>query len=82
MPSYFFNIVDNGRENDDEGMDLPNEAAARIAGISYAGPVRHNEPHLADGGSPRCVEVVDGAGGLICKIVVNVVDEAGTTSGE
>jgi hypothetical protein len=79
MPRYFFNIVDNGRENDDEGMELPDEAAARIAGISYAGSVLHNEPHLLDGGRPLCVEVAGDAGRVVCKVVMSVDNEAAPT---
>ena len=77
MPRYFFNIVDHGRENDDEGMDLPDAAAARVAGISYAGSLLHNEPHLVEDGTPLCVEVVDAPARVICKIVVSLVDEEG-----
>jgi hypothetical protein len=80
MPRYFFNIVDHGRENDDEGMALPDAAAARIAGISYAGSVLHNEPHLLDGDKPLRVEVTDDAGQLIYKVVMSLVDEAALTS--
>jgi hypothetical protein len=77
---YFFNVVDHGRENDDEGMELPDAVAARIAGISYAGSVLHNEPHLLDGGKPLCVEVADDAGQLICKVVMSVDHEAALAS--
>jgi len=37
VPRYFFNLVDNGREDDDEGMELQGAAAARAAGISMPG---------------------------------------------
>ena len=79
MPRYFFNIVDHGRENDEEGMNLLDAAAARVAGISYAGAVLHNEPYLVDGGEGLCVEVIDDVGQLICKIVMCVVDTPGMT---
>ncbi len=77
MPRYFFNVVDHGRENDEEGMELPDAATARIAGISYAGCVLHNEPDLVIDGEALRVEVVDDAGQLLSTIVTRVVDAPG-----
>ena len=33
MPRYFFNVYDDVIASDDEGMDLPNEQAARLHDI-------------------------------------------------
>ncbi|HSI19681.1 MAG TPA: hypothetical protein VK980_18080 [Sphingomonas sp.] len=72
----FFNLVDDGREDDDGGMELQGAAAARVAGISHAGSVLRNEPHLLDGGRLLCVEVTGDAGQRACKVVMSVVEEA------
>lgn len=75
MPRYFFDVVDHGRENDEEGMDLPDNAAARVAAITYAGSVIHNEPDLLDGATPLRIEVTDDSGKPVCKIITSVIDE-------
>lgn len=46
MPRYFFHTVDGGRDFDQEGTELPNDAAARKAAIRFAGAVMHDEPDV------------------------------------
>lgn len=46
MPRYYFNLYDDIITHDDEGIDLPNEAAARLQALKgardiIASQVRH-----------------------------------------
>jgi len=51
MTVYFFNAIDGGRVDDNEGSELPSDAAARVHAIQYAGDVLSSEPGvLWDGG--------------------------------
>ena len=36
MPRYFFNVYDDIIAGDDEGLELPNEAAARLKALAGA----------------------------------------------
>ena len=55
MPRYHFGSVDGHRERDEEGTELPNIEAARVAAIKYAGEVLQSDPEIvcitASGGS-------------------------------
>lgn len=48
MPRYYFNTVDGGRDQDDQGSELPDTEAARVAAVRYAGDVLRDQPEVLD----------------------------------
>ncbi|WP_120251137.1 DUF6894 family protein [Sphingobium limneticum] len=74
MPRYFFHTVDGGRDFDQEGTELPNDAAARKAAIRFAGAVMHDEPDVLWDGRDYRVEVTNETGALLFTIVMLSID--------
>ncbi|WP_037492168.1 DUF6894 family protein [Sphingobium indicum] len=74
MPRYFFHTVDGGRDVDQEGTELPNDAAARKAAIRFAGAVMHDEPDVLWDGRDYRVEVTNETGALLFTIVMLSID--------
>ena len=65
MPRYFFNVYDDIIAQDDEGVELPNEAAARLQALVgarelMAEQVKHG--HLV---RAHWIDVVDGEGAVL-----------------
>jgi hypothetical protein len=52
MPRYFFHTSDGIRHIDDEGFELPDDAAARREAVRYGGHLLGDDPEMAlvDGG--------------------------------
>jgi hypothetical protein len=46
MPRYFFHAEDGRVFHDDEGTELPNDAAARIEAVKIAGQLIEEDPAL------------------------------------
>lgn len=74
MPRYFFHTVEGGRDSDQEGTELPNDAAARKAAIRFAGAVMHDEPDVLWDGRDYRVEVTNETGALLFTIVMLSID--------
>jgi hypothetical protein len=74
MPHYFFNTANGARERDDQGIDLPNDATARVEAIRFAGSVLSDEPDLLWDGQEFRVEVADAEGTLLFTIKMAAVD--------
>ncbi|MDB5738511.1 MAG: hypothetical protein JWO65_2179 [Sphingomonas bacterium] len=71
MPRYFFSTGGGEREVDEEGLDLRDHAAARVAAIKHAGTIMENEP---DVGRDFRVEVTDDRGLLLFTIIALAVN--------
>lgn len=74
MPRYFFNTADGGVNPDDHGMELPDDTAARVAAVRYAGDVLSDQPDVLGTGRHFRVEVVREDGTQLSTIVTLAVD--------
>jgi hypothetical protein len=82
MPRYHFHSADGDRDYDRVGSDLPDEAAARLEAVRYAGEVlRWNAAELWERGQWR-VEVTDDAGALLFTVITLAVDAPRPADGE
>ncbi|MDO6415683.1 hypothetical protein Q4F19_14935 [Sphingomonas sp. BIUV-7] len=81
MPRYFFSTANGERHPDDEGLDLPNHAAARVAAIKYAGAIMENEPDVLWDGQSFQVEVTDDRGLILFTIVSIAINAPGGGDG-
>lgn len=68
MPRYFFNTSDGRKHPDEEGVDLADNAAARIYAVRYAGEVLLSEPEALARGHTLDVEVVSEGGETLFTI--------------
>lgn len=59
MQRYFFNLSDGYREEDHEGVVLPDLASARAAAITFAGELLQHSPELLSDGQDLRVDVTD-----------------------
>ena len=75
MPRYFFNSVDGKRIDDDRGTELPDNGAARVHAIQYAGDVLSSEPGVLWDGHEFKVEVNGDKGIRLFTIVCHAMDE-------
>lgn len=74
MPRYFFHSANGERDLDQEGVDLPNGAAAQLAAVQYAGEMLRFQPQeLWNMGHWR-VEVTDTNRRLLFTIITIAVD--------
>lgn len=74
MPRYHFHTKDGGEHRDEEGTELPNHAAARVAAIRYTGDVMSDQPDVLWDGRDFRVQVTDDAGEHLFTIVTLAVD--------
>jgi hypothetical protein len=74
MPRYFFSTGGGEREVDEEGLDLRDHAAARVAAIKHAGTIMENEPDVLWDGRDFRVEVADDRGLLLFTIIALAVN--------
>lgn len=58
MPRYFFNTADGRKVCDEEGVELANDAAAKVYAVKYAGEVLLSEPETLAEGHKLDVQVV------------------------
>lgn len=77
MPRYFFSTEDGGRDEDHEGIELPNLAEARVQAIVFAAEVLKDEPSLVLGGREFKVEVSDAAGTRVLDVIVRTLEPSG-----
>ena len=81
MPRYHFSSVDGGRDWDPEGVDLPDQHAARAYAVRYAGELLQSEPEAVwDAGQWR-VEVSDDAGTLLFTVTTTGAYGPGSAAG-
>jgi hypothetical protein len=74
MPRYFFSTADGERDKDDEGSELPDLSAARVAAIKYAGAIMEHEPAVLWDGRDFRVEVTDEHDMLLFTIITLAVN--------
>ncbi|WP_336973047.1 DUF6894 family protein [Sphingobium aromaticiconvertens] len=59
MPFYYFDVHDHGQDQDDEGKDLPDDNAARVYAVVFAGEFLKHNPELIWDGRQFQVVVTD-----------------------
>ncbi|MBW8813452.1 MAG: hypothetical protein JF588_08505 [Caulobacterales bacterium] len=65
MPRFFFDVHDGSSSIDDDGTELPDEAAARRAAAELAGRMLADEADKFWDGDKWCVDVRDERGGKL-----------------
>ena len=71
---YFFHLVDGDRDADHEGVDLPNDEAAKAEAVSYAGQLLQTNPKGLWLHSQWRVEVTDETGALRWMVLSMAID--------
>ena len=79
MARFYFNTADGGRDVDKDGVELKDRTEARKEAVRYAGALMKGDPCLVWDGHDFRVEVLGEDGGLICTVVVLVVDTPQTS---
>ena len=74
VPRYFFNTADGTRDCDELGIELPNNAAARVEAIRYAGALLADQPEVLWDGRDFRVEVVTEDEQLVCTVITLAVN--------
>lgn len=74
MPRYHFDSVDGRRDADPDGIDLPNDHAARSMAVRYAGEVLVSDPATLWRRGQWRVEVTDDDGVLLFTLVTLAID--------
>lgn len=59
MPRYFFNVNDGANSPDQEGTELPNDAAARREALTFAGKMLADDASRFVPGDGLQIEVTD-----------------------
>lgn len=80
MPRYFFNLQDHDTFEDDEGNELPNRDAARVAAVTFAGEYLRDHPDMIWDGQRFAVEVRDTSDEILFRVVVHAEDDATTAT--
>ncbi len=73
MSRYYFHSVD-GTDIDLSGVDLPNDNAARLEAVRYAGDLLKEQPDILTEGHSFRVEVTDHDRKWLFTIVMVAVD--------
>ena len=71
---YFFNIVDDRYDRDEEGQELPDHDTARSVAVQYAGQLMRDRPEIVWKGQELRVEVTDKHGLLLFTLLILGVD--------
>lgn len=74
MPRYHFHCADGSREPDVEGTELPDEGAAQLEAMRYAGEVLQHEPGRIWSEGQWRVEVTDEKDTLLFIVITIAVD--------
>jgi len=74
MPFYFFNTPGRESPRDEEGLDLPDKAAARAQAIKFAGQCLTDDPGLLDDRTEFIVEVRNERALLLFTVLAWVTD--------
>ncbi len=73
MPLYHFHSADGVRQNDESGTDLPNDEAARLVAVRFAGEMLNDHPReLWEHGQWR-VEVTNDKNILLFTVITLAV---------
>jgi hypothetical protein len=71
MPRYFFHILSGGETvEDEEGMDLPDMAAARQEAVASARDLALSADKDGFGKETRSVQIIDAAGAVLGSVPV------------
>ena len=73
MPKYLFQIAGGHHVLDVDERELPNPAAARIAGIKLAGEILHGVPTLLYEMALLKIDVTDESGKVLLKVLVTTL---------
>ena len=68
MPQYFFHVYDDVIANDEEGMELPNEAAARLQALIGARDIMSAQVKHGYLVKSHWIDVADENGQVLFKI--------------
>ena len=74
VPRYFFDLADNNREIDDDGIELPGHAEARREAVIFLGATIRDEPEKIWDGRELRVEVRDEERRLVLTVIALAVD--------
>jgi hypothetical protein len=72
MKRYFFDTTDGDRDIDRDGVEFPDDGAAREAAIRYAGSMINDKPSLTMPDQPFRVYARDEAGTAVVTVVVTL----------
>ena len=74
LPRYHFNVHDGAGRLDEEGVDLPDRASARLEAVRLTGAIFRDDPTalIAEGGC--WLEVTNAGGTILLAIHVMVVE--------
>ena len=75
MPRYYFSSVDDRRDDDDTGTELPDHGAAWVHAVQYVGDVIGSEPSVLWDEQAFKVEVTGDKGIRLSTIVCHAIDE-------
>ena len=73
MPRYYFQVSGGNHVLDMEGRELPDPAAARLAGIRFAGEILNGMPTLLYETAFIKVDVTDESGKVMFKVLVTTL---------
>lgn len=73
MPRYYFQVSGGNHVLDMEGRELPDPAAARLAGIRFAGEILHGLPTLLYETAFVKIDVTDESGKVMFKVLVTTL---------
>lgn len=74
MPQYHFHHADGQRDYDPDGVELPNDEAAQIEAVRYAGSVLKDNPKAIWYHGTWRVEVTDSNNVLLFTLITLAVD--------
>lgn len=73
MPRYYFHICNGANDIDDQGQELPDEAAARREAARYGGGLLHDDPDLLVSGGQLRINVTDESGAFCFAVVLLLI---------
>ena len=74
MTRYFFHMHGSTREQDEDGLDLADDNAARREAIRYGGGLLSDEPDILNRNDGLRINVVNEKGQLCFAVVINALD--------
>lgn len=76
MARYFFHVADGRREIDDEGIELADDAEARLEAVRYGGNILADEPEKLLADDSLQSHVTDERGEARFAVIISAVDLA------
>ena len=74
MPRYHFHVHDEKGLLDEEGIDLPNFAAAQMEAVRLAGGMLLDDASLVHSHAGWHVSVADSNGSALLRVEIEIVD--------